>query len=87
MSKPRLQIKLQQNAEYPAITGFLEKIGFSYVLHGPTGKGHPFLKIRLPDGRFMDHFINSTPRANGNPKAALSKLRRHLREFGYDLGK
>lgn len=86
MSKPRLQTKLRQNSEYPTITGFLEKIGFDYVLHNPPGKGHPFIRIRLPNSAYVDHYINSTPRGNGNPRAALSKLRRALREVGYDIG-
>lgn len=87
MSKPRLQVKLNRNDEYPAITGFLGKVGFSFVLHNPPGKGHPFIRIKLPDGGDLDHFINSTPRGNGNPRAALGKLRRELRAVGYDLGK
>jgi hypothetical protein len=86
MSKPRLATKLRQNAEYPAITDFLDKIGFRHELHGPTGKGHPFLRIDLPDGRSIDHYINSTPKANGNPRAAMGKLRRALRDAGYDIG-
>lgn len=86
MSKPRLHVKLKKNDEYPAITGFLDKVGFAFVLHGPTGKGHPFLRIRLPDGRELDHYVNSTPNANGNPRAAIGKLRRALREVGYDIG-
>ena len=85
MSKPRLESKLRQNAEFPAVTGFLNKIGFKWQLHGPTGRAHPFLTITLPDGRMKKHHINSTPRNGGNPKAALSKLRRKLREWGYDL--
>jgi|GEM_PF-2959919 len=86
MSKPRLHIKLSKNAEYPAITGYLEKVGFCFELHNPTGKGHPFIRIKLPDGRDLDHFINSTPKASGNPRAALGKLRRALKGVGYDLG-
>ena len=86
MSKPRLEVKLRRNDEYPAITGFLDKVGFSYVLHRPTGKGHPFIRIRLPGGGDLDHYINSTPKANGNPRAALGKLRRALRAVGFDIG-
>jgi hypothetical protein len=87
MSKPRLHVKLKQNSEYPAITGFLSKVGFRFELHAPTGKGHPFLRIRLPDGHDLDHYINSTPKGNGNPRNALCKLRLALRNAGYYLGK
>lgn len=86
MSKSRLHAKLRQNQEYPAITGFLNKIGFAYALNKPTGHGHPFLSIRLPDGRNLDHSVNCTPWGNGNPRAAISRLRRALREVGYDIG-
>lgn len=86
MSKFRLGNKLRQNMEYPAITGYLDTIAFAWRLNDRRGNGgHPFLTITLPCGREIEHHINSTPRADGNPKAAISKLRRALRAHGYDL--
>lgn len=86
MSKLRLSNKLRQNDEYPAITGYLDKIHFRWKLNDRRGNGgHPYLTIYLPDGREVEHHINSTPRNGGNPKAALSSLRRVLRAWGYNL--
>lgn len=87
MSRSRLHNKLRTNEEYAAITKFLGAVGLRFVLHSPTGSGHPFLDIDLPHGgEPLRHHINSTPRGNGNPRAALSKLKKALREAGYDLG-
>lgn len=86
MSKFRLGAKLRQNDEYPAITGYLKKVGFAWRLNDKRGNGgHPYLTIWLPCGKAVEHHINCTPRANGNPRAALAKLRRCLRDNGYDL--
>lgn len=85
-SKCRIVQKLRQNAEYPVICGFLDKVGMAFTTHAPLGKSHPFITIRLPDGREVIHHINCTPKGGGNPSQALSKLRRKLRENGYDLG-
>lgn len=87
MSKPRLEAKLRTNAEFPAISAFLKAVGMDFTLHNPPGKGHPYIDIRLPHGgEPLRHYINCTPKGGGNPKGALSKLRRALREAGYDLG-
>lgn len=81
MSKFRLAAKLRQNAEFPAITGYLDAVHFRWRLNDRRGNGgHPFLTIFLPDGREIEHHINSTPRNSGNPRAAISKLRRALRD-------
>lgn len=85
MSKPRLAAKLRQNSEFPAMTAWLDRIGFAYELVPPKGHGYPHLSIRLPDGRVVQHYINITPKSGGNPRAALSELRRTLRGVGYDL--
>lgn len=83
MSRMKLATKLRQNVEYPAVVSFLDGLGLKFDLFPPPGKGHPFLKIDIP-GRAepLTFHLNCTPRAGGNPKSALGRLRRALRSAG-----
>ncbi|WP_126975587.1 hypothetical protein [Frigidibacter oleivorans] len=85
-SKSRIEQKLRQSDSYRAIAAFLDALGWRFETHGPSGHGHPYLMIRLPCGGMLRHTIACTPRAGGNPKGALSHLRRVLRDHGYDVG-
>lgn len=82
MSRFKLATKLRQNAEYPAIVATLEELKLKFELFGPTGKGHPFLRIEIPGRAAFDFYVSCTPRGSGRPKAVVARLRRELRALG-----
>lgn len=82
MSRMKLATKLRQNAEYPAVVDLLDQLGLKFELFPPPGKGHPFLQIAIPGREPLIFHVNCTPRAGGNPKSALGRLRRALRSAG-----
>lgn len=83
MSRMRIAAKIRKNPDYKSIDRFLDQIGFRHEIHPPTGKGHPFLRIDLPDGRQLDFHIACTPAGRCNADARLARLRRHLADSGY----
>lgn len=85
MSRMKLATKLRQNAEYPAVTSLLDELGLEFDLFPPTGKGHPFLQITIPGREPLIFHVNCTPRASGNKRAVLGRLRRELRAAGVAL--
>lgn len=83
MSRMRIAAKIRKNPDYKSIDRFLDQHGFRHEIHPPTGKGHPFLRIDLPDGRQLDFHIACTPAGRCNADARLARLRRHLADAGY----
>jgi len=83
-SKCRIVTKLRQNDEYKAITRFLDDHSLKFTTHPPTGTGHPFIVVNLPNGDQMRQSIACTPKGGGYPKRAIGHLRASLREAGYD---
>ena len=83
MSRMRIEAKIRKNADFIALTRFLETIGFEYEVFPPTGKGHPFLRIDLPNHRQIDFHIACTPAGHCNAGARVTRLRRRLAEAGY----
>ena len=82
-SKQRIGNKLRQNDEYTAICRYLEGKSLTHTAHPPTGHGHPYLLIDLPNGETLRHSVACTPRGGGHPPKALAYLRKKLREAGY----
>lgn len=83
MSRMRIEAKIRKNADFIALTRFLDCIGFRHDVHPPTGKGHPFLRIDLPDGRQIDFHIACTPAGHCNAGARVTRLRRRLADAGF----
>lgn len=86
MSRMRILAKVRNNPDYIALARFLDSIGFRYVVHPPTGKGHPFLRISLPHGVDLDHYITCTPKGHINSDARVARLKRALASAGYRFG-
>lgn len=78
MSRNRLIAKVRTNGDFKAITRHLDESGLAYVVVKPNHKGHPALRITLPDGREVDHYITCTPRGRSNSAARVASLRRFL---------
>lgn len=82
MSRYRLSARLRTNADYRAMTAFLDAQGLRWELVKPNAKGHPALRIQLPGGMTLDHYIPSTPRGRCNATARVANLRRFLIDAG-----
>lgn len=86
MSRFRLVARLRTNADFKALSAFLDGLGLAWSIERPTGKGHPALLIELPNGELLRHTVTCTPRGGGNPLGAIAYLRRAMRAAGYDPG-
>ncbi|TJZ85818.1 hypothetical protein [Paracoccus hibiscisoli] len=82
MSRFRLTAKVRKNADYIALSRFLDDLGLPHEVVQPNAKGHPALRITLPTGTLMDHHIACTPRGWCNAPARVAALRRKLIEAG-----
>lgn len=86
MSRQRIIQKVRKNADYQALARFLEEQGLQWEVLPPTGKGHPFMRISLPDGGTIDYQISCTPMGGCNVKSRVASLRRALIERGVGVG-
>ena len=77
-SKSRLVQKLRQTPHFPAMERYLDGLGLRWSINPPTGSGHPYLLIQMPDGREIKHSVACTPRSSTNPDATLSRLKRAM---------
>lgn len=86
MSRMRILAKVRTNPDYKVLAAYLEKIGLSFEVCPPTGKGHPFLRIDLPhSAEPLVFHISCTPMGRVNGDARVCKLRRALAAAGYRL--
>ena len=83
MSRQRITAKLRQNHCYRECVRLLEHLGLRYTVHPPTGKGHPYILIKNPNGSepIKMHFA-STPKTFGTGNRTISDLRRKLEAAG-----
>lgn len=79
MSRMRIEAKVRTNPDYKAAIRYLDQIGLRYEVCAHPGKGHPFLRITLPDGDDMAFTIASSPRGRVNTDAVVARLRRAIR--------
>lgn len=82
MSRQRIAAKVRKNPDFIALTRYLDALGLAHQVIPPTGKGHPALRIILPDGSDLIHHIACTPRGRLNSAAPVAKLRRRLAAIG-----
>lgn len=83
MSKNRILAKVRTNDDYSAIADYLKSIGFHHTVHPPRGKGHPFIRIKLPHGPEVEMNIACTPRGGGHKAGAISAVKGFLAKHGY----
>ncbi|WP_333826872.1 hypothetical protein [Pararhodobacter sp.] len=82
MSRQRIGAKVRTNADFQAITRFMDGEGIAYELRAPEGKGHPILIITSADGQKLRYPIACTPRGRCNTPARVASLKRFLRQHG-----
>ena len=86
MSRQRIIQKVRKNPDYQALARFLEEKALQWEVLPPTGKGHPFMRISLPNGETIDYQISCTPMGGCNVKSRVASLRRVLAEKGVRVG-
>lgn len=83
MSRQRIAAKVRTNSDFQAMTAELDRLGLSWDLQAPTGKGHPMLLIQKPKGGApMRYPIACSPRGHSSNSAKVARMRRALRENG-----
>lgn len=81
-SKCRIHQKVRKNPDFIAQTRHLDAIGLRWRVMPHPGKGHPFLRITLADGREVDFTIACTPRGSISADKAAATIRRFLAAQG-----
>ncbi|MGP9804048.1 hypothetical protein [Paracoccus sp. NSM] len=82
MSRQRIGAKIRKNPDYIALARYLDAHDLKHEIVPPTGKGHPALRITLPDGSDMIHHIACTPRGRCHVAPRVAQLRRRLEAKG-----
>ncbi|WP_103173752.1 hypothetical protein [Paracoccus sp. SY] len=85
MSRPRLSARVRTNADYQAMSRFIDGLGLAHEIVKPNAKGHPALAITLPCGTLLIHHIACTPRGRCNVDARVAGLKRALVKAGIAL--
>lgn len=84
MSRNRLADRLRRNADFQAMTRYLDQIGLGWRVVKPNHKGHPALAIALPgQPEPLIHHISSTPGGWCNTEHRVAKLKRALAVAGW----
>lgn len=86
MSRMRIIAKIRKNPDYKAIARYLEQIGLTWEVCPPTGHGHPFIRILMPDRTHLDFTIACTPSGGCNADARVAYLKRCMAAHGRGAG-
>ena len=83
MSRYRLECLLRRNADYKALTLWLDQNGFEgkWEVVKRNEKGHPELRI-ASDGKEAFTTLSSTPGGHIRVKPRLARMKRALRAVG-----
>jgi hypothetical protein len=85
VSRDRITAKVRTNADFKAMTSWLDSQRLQWSVHAPTGKGHPYLMVERPKGgEPVKHSIACTPRQSVAAAAKVASLKRTLRAAGFE---
>lgn len=85
MSRMRISAKVRKNADYLAVTAYLDSLGIEWTLQPATGKGHPFIQIDRPNFAPFRFHLATTPKGWTKPSRVIGKLKKRMQNAGFDL--
>jgi hypothetical protein len=81
MSRWRIGAKIRKNADFKAMTAFLDANRLSWEIADLNSSGHPVLRITQGTAT-LDHVIAGTPKPRGDTKRKVASLKRALAAAG-----